>query len=329
MDFISNSYSNPACYPYFRKFLISNPLPKNPKGGILLQRRVMENENILYHFDNKYLDEPLRFNEIQLIQIGRRYCGGGDIVQPHMHGKWFELTIVTGGSGTVLTNDIECEINANDIYLSFPYEFHEIRADRDGGLKYDYFSFYCKESNIADDLEQIRISHIGNVNRIFHDEKISLLIRNALHEFRADDSYKSEILESIFRQILIYTIRDAHDIKQSSLDLSDANLLCYKVMNYIDTHIYTLRKLTEVSEDFSYNYDYLANLFRKTTNQKLSDYFIDRKLEMARLLLLENKKKITEIADIANYANVFAFSKAFKNKYGISPLKYKQQHLPS
>lgn len=88
-------------------------------------------------------------------------------------------------------------------------------------------------------------------------------------------------------------------------------------------------KLTEVADSFGYNYDYLANLFRKTTNQKLSNYFIDRKLEMARLLLLENKKKITEIADITNYANVFAFSKAFKHKYGVSPLKYKQQHLPS
>lgn len=289
----------------------------------------MENENILYHFDNKYIDEPLAFGEIRLVQIGRRYCGKGDIIQPHMHEKWFELTVATGGGGTVLTNGIECAINANDLYLSFPYEFHEIRADRDGGLKYDYFSFYCDEGNLADDLERIRVSHIGNANRIFHDEKISTLIRNALHEFRSDSTYKTEILESIFRQILIYTIRDAHDIKQSSLDISDATLLCYKVMNYIDTHIYTLHKLTEVAESFGYNYDYLANLFRKTANQKLSDYFIDRKLEMARLLLLENKKKITEIADIANYANVFAFSKAFKNKYGLSPLKYKQQHLPS
>lgn len=289
----------------------------------------MENENILYHFDNKYLKAPLCFNDIRLIQIGRRYCGGGDIVQPHMHDKWFELTVVTGGSGTVLTNGNECAVIANDIYLSFPYEFHEIHADKNNGLKYDYFSFYCDSGTLADDLENMRLLYIGNTNRLFHDEKISALIRNALHEFSADYSYKSEILECIFRQILIYTIRAAYNIRQSSLDVTDVTLLCYKVMNYIDTHIYTLRKLTEVADSFGYNYDYLANLFRKTTNQKLSNYFIDRKLEMARLLLLENKKKITEIADIANYANVFAFSKAFKHKYGVSPLKYQQQHLPS
>ena len=287
----------------------------------------MENEKILYHFDRPYVDEPLKFREIRLIQIGRKYCGVGGVVASHLHEKWFELTLILSGKGTVYANGQACSVSANDIHLSFPYEFHEIRADPDHDLRYDYFAFYCEGGALEEDLEKIRQSHLGNPNRVFHNETIQTAVRNALSEFNAEFAYRNELLESIFRQIIIHTVREVSDIQQSPLEISDATMLCYRVMNYIDTHIYTLRNLTEVSAFLNYNYDYLAALFKKTTKQKLSDYYIDRKLEMARCFLLENKKKISEIAELANYASVFVFSKAFKKKYGQSPAKYRQQFL--
>lgn len=316
----------PYLYPYQAIFSNKSYIKFIAKKIQTCYNAYMENDTILYHFDNQFLKEPLRFHDIYLIQIGRRYCGENDIVKAHLHGKWFELTVVTDGDGTISTNGTEYAVTANDIYLSFPYELHEIRTDKEKKLKYDYFSFYCEDGNLADDLEKIRLSYIGNCNRIFHDEKISTLIRTGLHELRSDDRYKSEILESVFRQILIYIIRDANHTPQATLNTSDANLLCFKIMNYIDTNIYTMRKLTEISDNLGYNYDYISGLFKKITGQKLSDYFINRKLETTRFLLLENNIKISEIASIANYANTFIFSKAFKHKYGISPLKYKQQY---
>ena len=36
-------------------------------------------------------------------------------------------------------------------------------------------------------------------------------------------------------------------------------------------------------------------------------------------MLGENKMKIGEIAEQLNYSSVYAFSKAYKKKYGISP----------
>lgn len=166
--------------------------------------------------------------------------------------------------------------------------------------------------------------HAADTKRIFHDEKIFSLFNFALSEISNDNIYKNKILESIFHQIVIYVIRDVYNIHVPDFDISDKTLFCYQIMNYIDLNIFTIRNLTEISDYFNYNYDYLANLFKKTVKQKLSDYFIDHKLESARILLLENKKTVTEIAAMTNYADVFAFSKAFKKKYGVSPLKYKQ-----
>lgn len=39
----------------------------------------------------------------------------------------------------------------------------------------------------------------------------------------------------------------------------------------------------------------------------------------ARLLLNEGKLNITKIAELLNYSSIYSFSKAFKEKYGVSP----------
>ena len=101
-----------------------------------------------YHIANNYIDNPLKFKNFNLIQIGRRYLEPSAVVLPHTHMNWFELTIVTGGEGYVITNGEKYKVQTGDIYLSFPYEIHEIRADDKNKLEYDFFSFICEEEKL-------------------------------------------------------------------------------------------------------------------------------------------------------------------------------------
>ena len=101
-----------------------------------------------------------------------------------------------------------------------------------------------------------------------------------------------------------------------------AEELCFRLMNYIDTHLYTMKNLNELSEITSYSYVYLSHLFTKVTSGKLSDYFRNRRLEAAKLLLNEGKLHVGEIAELLNFSNIYHFSRAFKDHYGVSPSKY-------
>ena len=62
-------------------------------------------------------------------------------------------------------------------------------------------------------------------------------------------------------------------------------------------------------------------LFHKTTGSTLLQYWQTKRLEAARLLLREDQRKIGEIADILGYSSVFAFSKAYRKQFQISPSK--------
>lgn len=285
----------------------------------------MTNGKTRYHLDKHYVSNPLRFGDVQLLQIGRRYCEPTEIISPHPHLDWFELTIVTGGQGVVVTGGESTRVFAGDIYLSFPCDVHEIRASSDSKLEYDFFSFSCDDVSLKEDLKQITRMHRGGESRIFQDENISYLVKIAISELsQKGQPYAESVLSDVFRLIVVYLIRDFKNAKQPPSNVSEADVLCFQVMNYIDTHIYSLQRLERVALKFNYNYSYLSKLFKKTTGKTLLEYYQHRKMEIAKALILEKKKTIGTIAELLGY-NLYSFSKAFKAYYGVSPKSLQKQ----
>ena len=97
-------------------------------------------------------------------------------------------------------------------------------------------------------------------------------------------------------------------------------------MNYIDTHIHSLKNLSDLSKITDYSYGYLSTVFKKTTSNSLLSYYQNKKLDVVRLLILENELTITEISEMLNYSSVYALSKAFTKHYGVSPRNYRNNN---
>lgn len=278
-----------------------------------------------YHLNKVYFQSPLDFDGISVSQIGRLYCNSTTVVETHLHTDLFELTIVTDGAGTVTTNGIPVRVEKGDIYFTFPCDFHKIETDPNQPLKYDFFAFHSSIDSIRKDLAQIaELYHPANM-RIFKNDQIRQLIGNAISELNDEKAYSKELLTAIFRQIIIYTIRGFSQAVPAKYPdtITSSEVLCYKIMHYIDTHIYSMKNLEELSRIMDYSYGYLSATFKKTTGDTIVHYHCRRKLETARLLLLENRLKITQIAEMLNYSSAYAFSKAFKNYFGISPHSYR------
>lgn len=53
---------------------------------------------------------------------------------------------------------------------------------------------------------------------------------------------------------------------------------------------------------------------------------IEKRMERARALLLEDKMSVSEVAYAVGYDNFAYFSRLFKNKVGISPKEYKKEY---
>jgi AraC-like DNA-binding protein/mannose-6-phosphate isomerase-like protein (cupin superfamily) len=280
--------------------------------------------NTNYHFNKSFFKAPLKFGEIVLYQIGRLYSNSNTKVNTHVHGNLYELTVVTDGCGVITTNGISVSVSCGDIYLSFPGDTHKIESDSEKPLKYDFLAFNTENSETREKLEKIMLNYSGAEHRVFCDERISFLVGNAISEIDGTGYAASKLLECLFVQILVYTVRNFLDrVSHLLIDRVTTNdALCYRMINYIDTHIYSIKKLEELADVMGYSYGYLSALYKKTTSDTLANHYRHKKLEIARILVLENKMKMGEIAEMLNYASVYAFSKAFKNRFGISPENY-------
>jgi len=275
-----------------------------------------------YHIDNQHISDPLRFGDIFLVQLGRLFCLGGAEYDEHVHLNWYELTVVTGGRGTVTTNGVEVPVSNGDIFLSFPTDVHKIASDKDEPLKYDFFSFSTDNTELAEALERIHAGFIAPESRVFSDGRINSLVSGAITELTDETlPYRESLIHSTLLQIIIYVIR-AFGTKRAASPFKNTDsqdILCYQIMSYIDTHIFTLSKLSDLGLAMNYNYSYMSALFKRTTGRTLSDYYRSTKLKTARLLIEEGKLKISEIAELLNYSSIYVFSRAYKKKYGISP----------
>ena len=281
----------------------------------------------LYHID--YVFSPAKeFGDFSLHQIGRLFCSEGAVIKKHLHLNWFELTIVTDGKGVLYTNDVDIPIKSGDIYLSFPADRHEIISDDVSPLKYDFCSFFSTSEELSARLETILQTFRDEKSRLFSDDLIKSLVQSAIAEFqKGEDALSKDLLFHLFHLLVMYLLRAFPEAENANSlkNISQADILCYQLMTYIDTHIFTLKNLSSLSELTNYNYSYLSKLFSKTTGRTLVDYYQSSKLKKARILLKEDKLKVGEIAELLNYSSVFVFSKAYKRKYGYAPTETKRQ----
>ncbi len=280
-----------------------------------------------YHLNKAFLASPRAFGVVFLYQIGRLYCKSQTVIAEHAHINWFELTVATGGKGTVYTNGVAVPISRGEIYLSFPWDHHAIVSDPLDPLKYDFFAFSVRDEALSADLASVMERNVAADARIIRDERIAALVSTAIAELDCGSRYSERLLSSMFLEILIRLVRgffcEAPPLSAySAAEKSDA--LCYRLMHYIDTHIYEMESLESLSEFAGYNYSYLSALFHKTTSESLSSYYRERRLETARLHIAENILTITQIAELLGYSSIYTFSRAFKSRYGLSPEQYRK-----
>ncbi len=282
-----------------------------------------------YPVNKSYFASAREYGNMRLIQIGRMCCSENTVVEKHTQLDFIELTIVRGGRGLILTNDVPTEVASGDIYVSFPGDVHEIISDKEEPLKFDFIAAHTTNEALRAELDSVMLDFHSPKKRVIRDGYIPDIVSRAILEESSGEAYSSLIMESMLREILIYVVRDfaalATAAGRHTANPDEAELFCYRIMNYIDSHVYSMESLSELSKITKYNYNYLSNLFKEVTGCTLMNYYRRRRLETARLLLTENTLSITRIARLLGYSSVYTFSRAYKEYFGENPSVAKER----
>ena len=286
-----------------------------------------------FHLVQNYFSTPRQVCDINLYQIGRRFCAEGMVIPTHPHIiNCLEITVVIGGKGKIFTNDTGTDVKTGDIYLSFPGDLHKIVSDSEDSLKYDFVAISTTDAAISEAFENIMQNYSSEGMRTVQDEKISYLLSNVIAEINEPAALSEEILYAMLRQLMIYVVRAYSKESRRVVSvgsITDSEALCLQIMNYIDTHIYAINCLSRLAEITGYSYNYMSNVFKKNTSYTLLSYYHTKRMNTAKFLLTENKRTASEVAELLGYSSIYTFSRAFKKQFGMSPSEYRKNHDPS
>lgn len=123
----------------------------------------------------------------------------------------------------------------------------------------------------------------------------------------------TEYLEEQFEEVM------------ASLGNSSRDSVMDDILYYIEHNYSANLKLESIAALFGYNSSYLGKIFNKNVGESFNSYVDQVRIKHAIELLVENKHKVYEIAELVGYKNVDYFHKKFKKYVGESPAEYRKK----
>lgn len=143
----------------------------------------------------------------------------------------------------------------------------------------------------------------------FDSNQDSIAFINEQHYLYEITDYLAEQFEEVMNSI-------GNSSRDSVLD---------DILYYIEHNYSANIKLESIAALFGYNSSYLGKIFNKNVGESFNSYVDQVRIKHAIELLIENKHKVYEIAELVGYKNVDYFHKKFKKYVGESPAEYRKK----
>ena len=232
---------------------------------------------------------------------------------------YFELTYVDLGAMTTVVDGVTYNLNERDLMIYGPGQFHTQAIASEGPCSYVTIVFDM-ESSLYESL----------LNRVFsYDKKIHTLIKTFILESTSQLPYMNSLMLCLLQETVIRLLQNdfvgahtesEHLVTGARQHYQDEFL--EKILAYIDENICKPMTIAEICQKFSLSRSSLQILFKENMNQSPKKYINELKMEKSRLMICEDKYTISEIALMMGFNSIHYFSRAFTQKYHISPSEY-------
>ena len=219
--------------------------------------------------------------------------------------NYYDLTFVLKGSLTYIDNGKTIVLKENDAILSAPGAIQERLAGKEE-VRYVSFNF-----TLLPDATLSMPTYLPQV--------ISRDIRTMISVF--SQSHLSPLYHSTEKAInllnyILFEIQDA-------LSMESNNEAVSAIIKYIDATISSPPSLPNIAAQVHLSKEYVAHIFKRETGKTVIEYVNERKMLIAKDLILENKLSLEEIARSLGYSNYSYFSKVFKKHFNTSPIHFR------
>ena len=160
---------------------------------------------------------------------------------------------------------------------------------------------------------------------IFKGENIAGFL--VIGRIRTEDTPKTEDYQAMvfFSDGQLHSLIDlvSHILFESAIEIDCGDDIS-RATDYIDTHLAEELTLPRLCAALHVSRNSLYKSFHSTFDCTVNEYITERRLRRASVLLRESGESVTRIAEAVGIPNYTYFSRLFKKKTGLSPLKYRK-----
>lgn len=255
---------------------------------------------------------------LEAVRLERPYiylchCGIVDVAVPVMVGDKY-LGAVMFGQVRLVNKDREKAVRLVNEISSF-------QAEEDAARK-DLLEKYEK----LPEMEYERIVEIADLI----DSIVKYTVERAVKARNRDETYKwlmstnSEQLtgEAEIQEISL-PVRIHEPERAETMQVKPSSVI-YPAIAYINDHLKDGISMKEMADLCHLSPSYFSRTFNRETGESFANYINRRKIALAKELLRETNKSISQIAEETGYINISNFIAVFKRMEGVTPSVYRQ-----
>lgn len=264
-------------------------------------------------------------SELCLTVSGIERCAAdqyyGPTVRPDHH-----VHFILDGKGTYEVNGKTYHLHRGQIFVTFPGALVYYYADPEDPWYYTYLSFSGTKASLY--LEKAGITAADPVRDCFLEPEDFLAFTSKIFE-----RHELTITNELMRNALLYEALallvdsyNKHLAKSHQPAVPDYPSSYYveHAVRYIHDNYAKVRG-SDVASYIGITRSYLTHMFQQKLLVSPQKYIVNYRLEQGRLLLQNTDLPVQEVAERIGYEDPLTFSKMFKNTYGKSPKKYREQ----
>ncbi len=189
--------------------------------------------------------------------------------------------------------------------------------------------FVGKRGVIANDLlrsqKNLAIVDITIASRAAIDAGISAELGFVISDgyiLQVEQAKTSQEAETLYRQC---AFEFCSLVKQNQKSLYSDNKIVKTISEFINKNFYKKIYIKDIAKILKLSDAYIERMFKKKTGLSIKKYLLNIRLNQALILLDGSDRQIYEIASLTGFKSQSYFIKAFKDKYKITPKRYRDR----
>lgn len=248
----------------------------------------------------------------KVVLSGISYCDGNySINRPNS--SFSTLEYVISGTGTIYLDGQKYTASAGDVYfLPHGRDQYYFSSKDDPWVKI----FFNLTGNLGIMLAQ-EYGFSGKV--VLKNCNIESLMRELI-SFQAEKLTPLNMQQKSLLHIHKIFMEIHYILRQTAVFSAEFN----EIKDYIDTHIIDRINLDELANHIYRSKNYVINLFKENMGKSPYEYYLERKMNLAKKMLADTSLPIQQISEYLSFENSNYFSNCFKKRFGCSPSHYRK-----